>query len=84
MNYTYQTHNTCSREIRFSLEDGRIRNLSFAGGCKGNLQALSLLVEGKPAEDIIKLLRGNQCGERGTSCADQLAVALTQALSRPM
>ncbi len=82
MSYTYQTSGVCSTEIRFDLEDGLIHNVAFTGGCNGNLKAISKLVEGKKAEEIIALLRGNTCGWKSTSCADQLAIALTLALEK--
>ena len=71
----------CSRNISFDLEDGKIHNLSFVGGCNGNLKAISRLLEGKDAAEAARILRGNDCQGRGTSCADQLAIALEQALN---
>jgi len=74
---TYQTTNTCSRSITFELDENNlIHNVSFEGGCNGNLKAISKLVEGKNKDEIIKILKGNTCGPRNTSCADQLAQAL--------
>ena len=81
MRHSYQTYGTCSQEIHFDLEDGLVKNVSFVGGCNGNLKAISKLVEGMPAEKLIKTLRGNTCGPRPTSCADQLARAVEQALN---
>ena len=75
--YTYKTKGTCSREISFSVdEQGNVTNVSFFGGCNGNLQGISKLVEGMKAEEAIKRLKGIRCGFKPTSCPDQLAVAL--------
>ncbi|MBR1393825.1 MAG: TIGR03905 family TSCPD domain-containing protein [Ruminococcus sp.] len=79
--YTFIPSGVCAKQISFSLEDGRLYNLSFVGGCNGNLKAIGRLVEGQRAEDIARILRGNDCKNRGTSCADQLAIALEQALA---
>lgn len=61
MKYTYKTKGTCSREISFELEDGIVKNVSFVGGCNGNLKGISKLVEGQSAESIINLLEGTKC-----------------------
>ena len=79
MEYTYQTHGTCSRVIHFSIEDGKITGVSFEGGCNGNLQGISRLVEGMEPAEAIHRLRGIRCGMKSTSCPDQLATALEQA-----
>lgn len=76
----YTTRGTCSRAITFELEDGIIRNVQFEGGCNGNLKGLAALVEGQRAEDVIPRLEGITCGFKSTSCPDQLAQALKQAL----
>lgn len=81
MKHTYQTTGTCAREINFDIEDGIITNVSFVGGCNGNLKAIAKLVEGKNAEEIASLLKGNTCGPRNTSCADQLAKAILKAMN---
>lgn len=81
MKYTYKTRGTCSSEIDFEIEDGIIHNVSFKGGCNGNLKAISKLVEGKAADEISALLRGNTCGFKKTSCADQLSLALEKAMA---
>ena len=75
----YQTKGVCSREISFDYENGRIYNLSFVGGCNGNLKAISKLLEGKTVDYIESTLKGNTCGRRSTSCADQLAKAVRKA-----
>ena len=82
MKFNYKTTGTCSSNISFDIEDGIIRNLVFTGGCNGNLKAISTLVNGKNAAEIADVLRGNQCGPRATSCADQLARAIDEALSK--
>ena len=80
MQYTYQTKGTCSREIIFEIEDGKVLNVEFIGGCNGNLKAIGRLVEGKDAKEISEILAGNTCGMKGTSCADQFSKALKAAL----
>ena len=81
MHYQYNNQGVCSRMVEFDLEDGVIHNVSFQGGCNGNLKAISKLVEGHKAEEIIPILSGNDCGGRGTSCADQFTKALKRALA---
>ena len=80
MNFTYKTKGTCSSEISLTLENGIVTNVDFRGGCNGNLKAISKLVEGQEATHVIELLKGNTCGPRDTSCADQLTKALEAAL----
>ena len=79
MEYTYETQNTCSTIIKFTLEGNVVTNVKFVGGCPGNLQAIPKLVEGMTVEEIEKRIGGIICGARGTSCADQLAKAVRQA-----
>lgn len=81
MTYTYTTKGTCSSQITFDLNDGIVSNVSFVRGCNGNLKAISKLVEGMEAEKLISILKGNTCGPRDTSCADQLAKAVEKALN---
>ncbi len=82
MKYTYNTKGTCSQVIEFEIgDDGIITDVSFKGGCNGNLKAISKLVNGKNAKEIADTLRGNTCGPRSTSCADQLARAIDEALA---
>ncbi len=81
-NYTYTPRGVCSRMISFGIEDGKLHNVAFVGGCHGNLQAIGKLLEGADAKATAELLRGNDCGGRGTSCADQLAIAIEQALEQ--
>ena len=82
MTYTYMTKGTCSRSIDVELEGSTIKSVAFLGGCHGNLQGISKLVEGMTAEEAIKRLRGIRCGSKTTSCPDQLAVALEAALEK--
>lgn len=77
--HTYTTRGVCSRQIDFELKDGNLHDVRFVGGCDGNLRAISKLIDGKPAEEVVELLEGNTCGTRPTSCADQLAQAIKQA-----
>ncbi len=80
MTYNYETKGTCSKKITFDLdENGNLHNVQFMGGCNGNLKAIAKLVEGKSAEEVVKILEGNTCGPRPTSCADQLAKAIMEA-----
>ena len=81
MTYTYRTKGTCSSSITFDVNDGIVSNVSFTGGCNGNLKAISKLVDGMDAEKLISVLKGNTCGFRKTSCADQLAIAVETAIS---
>ncbi|MBR4169693.1 MAG: TIGR03905 family TSCPD domain-containing protein [Lachnospiraceae bacterium] len=81
MTHTYQTKGTCSKQITFDLNDGVVSNVSYLGGCNGNLQGVAKLVEGQKAEDLIAKLKGIQCGLKGTSCPDQLARALEDAIA---
>ena len=81
--FTYTTKGTCSRLIDIELnDDNTIFNVAFAGGCQGNLQGISSLVKGQKAEDVIARLKGIECGSKGTSCPDQLATALEEAIGR--
>lgn len=79
MDYTYNTQMTCSSQIRFHIEDDVITNIQFIGGCNGNLKAIAKLVNGWTVDKIESYLRGNTCGPRPTSCADQLAIAVREA-----
>ncbi len=79
MEYKYKTNGTCSIEISFNIEDDKVSNIKFKGGCPGNLNAVSKLLEGQSVSYIEEKLLGNQCGMRGTSCADQLAKAVRKA-----
>jgi uncharacterized protein (TIGR03905 family) len=82
MNHTtYKPSGVCSVQIDFDIDDEKkLHNVKFVGGCNGNLKAIGKLVEGKEAAEIAEILRGNICGMRNTSCADQLARAIDQAV----
>ena len=77
--YSYRTRGVCSREIHVDLDGDKVSHVDFVGGCPGNLQAISKLVEGMKVDDVVKTLEGNTCGSKPTSCADQLAQALKEA-----
>jgi len=79
--FVFEPQGVCTRRITFEITDGKIYNLSFLGGCAGNLQAIAKLVEGKDALEVAKILRHNDCRGKGTSCADQLAIAIEKALN---
>ena len=81
MQYEYKTKGTCSRSILFDIEDGKLKNVQFIGGCNGNLKGISALVEGMNVQDVIARVEGIQCGMKSTSCPDQLAQALKEALN---
>ena len=82
MEHTYTTRGTCSRQITFELDGNRVKNIHFVGGCDGNLKAVSKLADGMTVEQIESMLRGNTCGPRPTSCADQLAIAVQEAYKK--
>lgn len=79
MEFSYKTKGTCSQEITFDLEGNVVKNISFYGGCNGNLKAISKILDGWTVEDIESKVKGNICGQRDTSCADQLAKAVREA-----
>lgn len=76
----YTTKGTCSREIQFDVQDGKLHNVSFLGGCNGNLKGIGALVEGMEVTEAIKRLQGIKCGMKDTSCPDQLSRALSEYL----
>ena len=78
MHKTYKTSGTCSTEINFDVEDNKIYNLKFTGGCNGNLKGIASLVEGQDINTVKDKLKGIKCGFRNTSCPDQLAKALEE------
>lgn len=82
MEYRYKTSGTCSQAINFDIEGDKITNVSFEGGCNGNLKAISKLVDGMSVSEIEEKLLGNTCGMRNTSCADQLARAVKEAYEK--
>lgn len=79
--HTYTTKGTCSKAINFDIKDGKVTNVQFVGGCDGNTHGVAALVEGMDANEAIRRLKGIDCRGRGTSCPDQLAKAIEQALS---
>ena len=78
MKVTYQTHGVCSRSMTVEAEDGVIKSVVVVGGCNGNLQGITRLVEGMDVQEAISRLEGIRCGDKPTSCPDQLAQALKQ------
>ncbi|MBR4194114.1 MAG: TIGR03905 family TSCPD domain-containing protein [Oscillospiraceae bacterium] len=82
MHHSYRTYGVCSVQINFDLNDDVVSNVEFIGGCNGNLKAISKLVNGMTVDQIEGYLRGNTCGYKPTSCADQLAIAVRQAYDR--
>lgn len=81
MAFQYRTKGVCSRNVSFDIIDGKITSVRFDGGCAGNTMGITRLIEGMDANDAIRRLEGIQCGFKGTSCPDQLAKAIRQALS---
>jgi len=79
MHYGYDTFGTCSARIEFDVEDGKLHNVVFFGGCNGNLQGIGRLVEGMPVDDVVRRLEGISCNGGPTSCPDQLSRALRAA-----
>ena len=82
MTYNYKPTGVCARNISIELDGGVIRSVAFNGGCAGNLAGISKLVEGMRADEVIRKFRGTRCGLKATSCPDQLARALEEALAR--
>ena len=82
-NYSFQPQGVCTRWITFGIDDeGKLRNVRFVGGCPGNVLAIGKLVEGADPKNVASILKGNDCGGRGTSCVDQLSIALTIAIEK--
>ncbi|MBR5639073.1 MAG: TIGR03905 family TSCPD domain-containing protein [Muribaculaceae bacterium] len=81
MEYTYHTSGTCSRQIDIKIEDNIVKQVVFTGGCHGNLQGISRLVQGMSCDEVIAKLEGIRCGFKFTSCPDQLAKALKEAIN---
>ena len=79
--YEYITRGVCSRKIDFDIENGILKNVKFLGGCNGNTQGISKLVEGMNANEVATRLKGLNCNGRGTSCPDQLAIAISKAIN---
>ena len=79
MQYEYKTKGTCSQRILFEIDDNKLKNVQYIGGCNGNLQGISKLVEGMDVDAVIEKIEGIHCGMKPTSCPDQLARALREA-----
>ena len=79
MEFNYKTKGVCSQMIHFEVEDNKVRNVQFFGGCNGNLKGIAALVEGMDIDDVIARVEGVTCGMKKTSCPDQLAQALKEA-----
>lgn len=75
----YRPRGVCSQEINFDIEDNKVKNVSFLGGCSGNLQGIGRLIEGMDVNEAIARMEGIRCGFKPTSCPDQLAQALKEA-----
>ena len=78
MHYEHTNKGTCSRSILFDIEDGKVKNVQYIGGCNGNLKGIGSLVEGMDIDEVIARLEGTTCGMKNTSCPDQLAQALKE------
>ena len=79
MRYKYRTQKVCAMEINFDIDGDTVSNIEFIGGCNGNLKAISKLLDGMSVDYIESKLKGNTCGFKDTSCADQLAIAVRKA-----
>lgn len=79
--YTYKPKGVCASEINFEIENGIVKNIQFIRGCSGNTQGIAKLAEGMEASEIIKRLKGTDCGFKGTSCPDQLSKAIELAIA---
>lgn len=80
MTKTYYPKGVCSQKYEIDLEDGIIKDIRITGGCNGNLKGIAALIRGRRADEVIPLIRGTKCGMRPTSCPDQIARALEEAL----
>ncbi len=80
MKITYNPRGVCSRQMEIDIEDNRIASVKVIGGCDGNLQGISRLLVGMPVEEAVQRMKGIRCGNKSTSCPDQLAIALSQVL----
>ena len=81
MEYTYIPSKTCSREIKFEIENNKIKNVRVLGGCNGNLKGIAALVENMDCKEVIDKLSGITCGGKSTSCPDQLAKAINEIIT---
>lgn len=78
MEYRYKPNGVCSYEMIIEVEEDTIKKVTIVGGCAGNTKGISKLVEGMKIDDVIQKLKGIPCGYKGTSCPDQLAIALEE------
>ena len=78
--YTFTPRGVCSRKIDFTIENGIVKAVAFTGGCSGNTQGVAALCIGRPAEEVVGIIKGIRCGSKPTSCPNQLAIALEQAI----
>lgn len=78
--YTFAPRGVCSRKIDFTIENGIVKAVKFTGGCSGNTQGVAALSVGRPVEEVVQTIKGIRCGMKSTSCPDQLAIALEQAI----
>ena len=81
-NMEYRPKGVCSQKINFDIVDNKVRNVSFVGGCNGNLQGISRLIEGMDVDEAISRIEGIHCGFKSTSCPDQLSRALKEAVGK--
>ena len=81
MFYSYAPKKVCSSQIQFEIDEGIVKKVHFTGGCNGNLNGIASLVEGMPWEEVVNRLSGIKCGLKGTSCPDQLSIAIREAMS---
>ena len=82
MAFQYRTKGVCARNITFDIVDGKLTNVQFDGGCNGNTKGIASIVEGMPVEEAIRRMEGIRCGFKSTSCPDQLAQAIKEALNK--
>ena len=81
MFYSYAPKKVCSSQIQFEIDEGIVKKVHFTGGCNGNLKGIASLVERMPWEEVVNRLSGIKCGLKGTSCPDQLSIAIREAMS---
>ena len=81
MFYSYAPKKVCSSQIQFEIDEGIVKKVHFTGGCNGNLKGIASLVEGMPWEEVVNRLSGIKGGLKGTSCPDQLSIAIREAMS---
>lgn len=82
MEYNYKPRGVCAQNLSFEIEDNIVKHVEFYGGCNGNLKGIATLIEGMPVDQVIEKLEGLRCGHKSTSCPDQLAKALQEAIGQ--